>query len=215
MKKRLLRWVGATILIGSGVLLGGNASDPWLWAYVIAFAAVGLVAMISLDDDLVRERFSPPDPGADRLSLRWVRLVALAHVMIGILDSRFGWTHVAPVLRPVGLVGFMACFLLIVRAAQANRYFSSVVRIQSERGHQVVDKGPYATIRHPGYAAMLPLAQFSALALGSWLAFVAAFAYSALIFKRVRFEDGFLHERLQGYGAYASRVRYRLIPRVW
>jgi protein-S-isoprenylcysteine O-methyltransferase Ste14 len=215
MKKRMLRWLVATAILGSAVLLGGNSSDPWLWAYVGAFGALGLVAMASMDDELVRERFNPPDPGADRLSLRFVRLVALFHVVIGILDSRFGWTHVAELLRAVGVVGFSTCFLLIIHAARTNRYFSSVVRIQSERGHRVVDSGPYGTIRHPGYAAMLPLAQFSALALGSWLAFGVAFAYSVLIFKRVLFEDRFLHERLPDYRAYAGRVRYRLIPRVW
>ena len=215
MNKRAFRWLLATAIAGSAILLGGNARDPWLWAYVAAFGVVGLLAMTSLDDDLVRERFSPPDPGADRLSLRFVRLVALGHLVMGILDSRFGWTNVPEPLRAVGLIGFIASFLLIVHAARANRYFSSVVRIQSERGHRVVDSGPYASIRHPGYAAMLPLAQCSALALGSWLAFAAAFAYSALIFRRVRFEDNFLQERLQGYSDYAARVRYRIIPRVW
>lgn len=213
--KRMLRGGAATLMMGAAVLLGGNARDPWLWAYVATFAVVGLFAIGAMDDDLVRERFSPPDPGADRLSLRFVRLTALLHVVVGILDSRFGWTHVPAPLRAVGLMGFAACFLLILRAALANKFFSSVVRIQSERGHRVVDTGPYRTIRHPGYAAMLPVAQFSALALGSWLAFLAAFAYSALVLKRVRFEDRFLHQHLSGYTAYADRVRYRLIPHVW
>jgi protein-S-isoprenylcysteine O-methyltransferase Ste14 len=213
--KRMTRAFVATTIVGTAVLLGGNAADPWLWAYVAAFGGAILYAMASLDDDLVQERFSPPSPGADRLSLRFVRLVALVHLVLGILDSRFGWTHIPGTLRMVGLLGFTACFIFIVHAARANHFFSSVVRIQSERGHHVVDSGPYATIRHPGYAAMLPVAQFSALALGSWLAFVAAFAYSALVLRRVRFEDCFLHSNLQGYAAYAGRVRYRLIPRVW
>lgn len=213
--KRMVRGALATTIVGAAVLLGGNAADPWLWGYVAAFGAVTLYALASLDDDLVRERFSPPSPGADRLSLRFVRLVALVHLVVGILDSRIGWTHVPDTFRAVGLLGFTACFLLIVHAARANHFFSSVVRIQSERGHRVVDSGPYATIRHPGYAAMLPVAQFSALALGSWLAFAAAFAYSALVLKRVRFEDRFLHSNLHGYAAYAGRVRFRLIPHVW
>ena len=213
--KRIGRAAIAVVIFGSAVLLGGNGADPWLWTYVAVFGAIGLYAVGSMDDDLVRERFTPPDPGADRLSLRFVRLVALVHLVVGVLDSRFGWTSVPGVLRGVGLVGFSACFLMIVHAAHVNRFFSSVVRIQSERGHQVVDRGPYSKIRHPGYAAMLPLAQFSALALGSWLAFAAAFSYSILIFRRVRFEDRFLHEHLQGYAAYAGRVPYRLIPHVW
>ena len=213
--KRIGRAAIAVAILGSAVLLGGNGADPWLWAYVALFGAIGIYAVASMDEGLVRERFTPPDPGADRLSLRFVRLVALVHLVVGILDSRFGWTHVPDVLRGVGLVGFTACFLMIVHAAHVNRFFSSVVRIQSERGHQVVDRGPYAKIRHPGYAAMLPVVQFSALALGSWLAFVAAFSYSILIFRRVRFEDRFLHEHLPGYAAYAGRVPYRLIPHVW
>src|SRR5688572_5559313 len=213
--KRMARWVIATGILGGGVLLLGNGRDPWLWAYVAAFGAVGLYAMLSMDEDLVRERFSPPSPGADRLSLRFVRLVALAHLLIAIADSRFGWSHVPDALRGAALLGFAACFYTVARAARTNRFFSSVVRIQSERGHRVVDTGPYATIRHPGYAGMLPLVQFSALALGSWFAFVAAFSYSALILRRVLFEDRYLQQNLEGYTAYTSRVPYRLIPGVW
>ncbi|HXG56734.1 MAG TPA: isoprenylcysteine carboxylmethyltransferase family protein, partial [Vicinamibacterales bacterium] len=93
--------------------------------------------------------------------------------------------------------------------------FSSVVRIQEDRGHRLVDTGPYALIRHPGYAGMIPSIPLGALALGSWLAFVVALAYSLLILRRVRFEDGFLQRNLAGYEAYTHRVRYRLVPGVW
>jgi protein-S-isoprenylcysteine O-methyltransferase Ste14 len=213
--KRIARWALVTGVLGAGVLTLGNGRDPWLWAYVMAFGAVGLYAMLTLDEDLVRERFNPPSPGADRLSLRFVRLVALAQLVIAVADSRFGWSHVPDALRATGLLGFVACFFVIARAAHANRFFSSVVRIQSDRGHHVVDTGPYATIRHPGYAGMLPLVQFSALAMGSWFAFVAAFTYSALILRRVLFEDRYLQQNLDGYAAYAGRVPYRLIPGVW
>ncbi len=213
--KYIARWALVTGIFGAGVLLLGNGRDPWLWGYVAAFAAVGLYAISSMDEDLVRERFSPPSPGADRVSLRFVRLVALAHLVIAVADSRFGWSHVPDALRATGLLGFVACFFTIARAARANRFFSSVVRIQTDRGHRVVDTGPYATIRHPGYAGMLPLVQFSALAMGSWLAFGAAFTYSALILKRVLFEDRYLQQNLDGYAAYAGRVPYRLIPGVW
>ena len=213
--KRIARWALVTGVLGAAVLFLGNGRDPWLWAYVAAFGAVGLYAMLRMDEDLVRERFNPPSQGADRLSLRFVRLVALAHLVIAVADSRYGWSHVPDVLRATGLLGFIACFFTIARAAHVNLFFSSVVRIQSDRGHHVVDTGPYATIRHPGYAGMLPLVQFSALAMGSWFAFVAAFTYSALILRRVLFEDRYLQQNLDGYAAYAGRVPYRLIPGVW
>ena len=213
--KLIGRWLVTTTLACGLLLLLGDWRDPLLWIYAALFSAVGLYAMTQMGEDLARERFTPPSSGADRLSLRTVRLVALAHVVAGALDSRYGWTHIPDALRIVGLAGFGASFLLIVHAMKANRFFSSVVRIQSERGHHVVESGPYRIVRHPGYAAMIPLVPFSGLALGSWIAFALAFAYSWLILRRVRFEDGFLHANLAGYAQYAARVRYRLVPGVW
>lgn len=96
-----------------------------------------------------------------------------------------------------------------------NRFFSTAIRIQTDRAHQVVSRGPYAVVRHPGYLGMIVAAPASVLALGSWWALAPALAYSALVARRVATEDHFLHERLDGYPAYATRVRYRLIPGVW
>ncbi|MBA2303503.1 MAG: isoprenylcysteine carboxylmethyltransferase family protein [Acidobacteria bacterium] len=213
--KIFLRWSLATSIAAIILVSGGNRHDPWLWAYVAVFALVGGYAIASMDESLVRERFHPPDRGADRLSLRGIRLVALLHVIAAILDSRFGWTHVPPMLRGVGLVGFALSFLLIVKAMRTNRFFSAVVRIQDDRGHHLVDSGPYSIVRHPGYAGMIPSLPMSALALGSWVSVLFALAYSALILRRVAFEDSFLHANLPGYTAYASRVRARLLPGLW
>lgn len=213
--KSLGRWLITTSIAGGIVILGGDRRDPWLWAYVGVFASVGAYAISSMSDSLARERFHPPDPGADRLSLRTIRLVALLHVVVAVLDSRFGWSEVPAVLRGVGLAGFGLSFLLIVGAMQANQFFSAVVRIQDDRGHHLVDSGPYAIVRHPGYAGMIPAVPMSALALGSWVSLPFALLYSALILKRVLFEDAFLRAHLPGYTAYATRVRARLVPFVW
>lgn len=213
--KRLTRWVITTALSMTLLLVVGNPKDGWLWAYAATFSLIGLYAMTQMDGDLARERFSPPSRGADGLSLRFVRLVALAHVIAGVLDSRWGWTHVPDVWRAVGTIGFAAAFLTIVQAMKANRFFSAVVRIQAERGHRVVDQGPYRIVRHPGYAAMIVLMPLSGLALGSWIAVAVSGIYAALILRRVAFEDGFLREHLDGYAAYAARVRYRLVPGLW
>lgn len=215
MKSRLVRWALATSIAGVIVILGGDRQDPWLWAYVAVFALVGGYAIATMDDDLARERFHPPHGGADRLSLNIIRAVALAHVVVALLDRRFGWTHVPATWRAVGLLGFALSFLLIVKAMRTNRFFSAVVRIQDDRGHHLVDSGPYSLVRHPGYAGMIVAIPMSALALGSWLSVPFALAYSALILKRVVFEDAFLRVNLPGYSGYASRVRARLMPGVW
>jgi protein-S-isoprenylcysteine O-methyltransferase Ste14 len=105
--------------------------------------------------------------------------------------------------------------LLVFHAMFSNRFFSPVVRIQAERGHRLVDTGPYSIVRHPGYAGMILLAPFSGLALGSWLSVAVALMYSGMVLRRVFFEDAFLRQHLQGYDGYVKRVRYRLVPGIF
>jgi protein-S-isoprenylcysteine O-methyltransferase Ste14 len=208
----LITAVIAVIVLG----ISGRWFDPWLWAYVAVFSGAGLYAAWNLTDDVAQERFRPPDPGADRLWLRAVRLVALAHVIIGALDvGRWHLTRVPTSLRFAGLVVTVLAVALVFRAMIVNQFFSAVVRIQTDRGHHVIDRGPYGWIRHPGYAGMIPAIPAAALVLGSWLGVALALAYSALMLRRVRFEDAYLHAHLDGYIDYASRVRYRLIPGLW
>jgi protein-S-isoprenylcysteine O-methyltransferase Ste14 len=213
--KPLPRFLLAIAMVAATFFLIGDRRDPFIWGYFTLFAAVGLYALLSIDEDLARERFTPPSRGADGLSLRQIRLVAAAHILAGLLDSRYKWTTVPAGWRLLGLVGFTLGFLLIVQAMKTNRYFSSVVRIQADRGHQVVSTGPYSFIRHPGYAGMMPAIPFGGLAMGSWIAVGFGLLYTALILRRVTFEDRFLQANLDGYREYAERVRYRLLPGVW
>ena len=217
MNRPLIRWIKfVSVTVVTVMLISGGWRDLWLWAYLAAWSLVLLCTLFSINEDLARERFHPPEPGADRLWLRAVRILALAHVIVGALDA--GRWHVAPVptpLRGAGLVGMVLFSTLIVLAMRTNRFFSSVVRIQSERGHRVVDTGPYARVRHPGYAGMILVVPCSGLALGSWLAVATALVYSVLVFRRVVFEDAFLQRNLPGYADYARRVPYRLLPGGW
>jgi protein-S-isoprenylcysteine O-methyltransferase Ste14 len=217
MIRRLGRWATGVIAVGGIVLvLSGGWRDPWLWTYVMVWATVSLYALASLDEDLARERFHPPESGADHIAIRVIRGIALAHIIIGALDTgRFHWTTVPSPLRVAGLVGMTLSALLVFHAMLSNRFFSAVVRIQKDRGHRVIDSGPYAKVRHPGYAGMILIAPMSGLALGSWISVGFALIYSALILRRVFFEDAFLRRNLEGYQTYAERVRYRLVPGIF
>jgi protein-S-isoprenylcysteine O-methyltransferase Ste14 len=214
--RRLMRWFVMSVVLTSGLILLAGRADGWLLLYCGGWSAFALYALLSIDDDLVRERFHPPNQGADRSALRAVRLIALAHLVVGALDSgRFHLAPVPDVLRAISIAVMLAFSTLIIQAMRTNRFFSAVVRIQSDRGHRVIDQGPYALIRHPGYLGMVMSIPFSGLALGSWLSFAIGLVYSALILRRVKFEDAFLAVNLPGYREYASRVRYRLIPGAW
>jgi protein-S-isoprenylcysteine O-methyltransferase Ste14 len=214
---KLLMWSTLMTVVGCLILgLSGRWTDPWLWAYLVVLAGSTLYAMLNIGQDVARERFRPPTPGADEIWLRAIRIVAVAHIIVAALDvGRWHLTSVPEPLRIVGLAGMAIAFLLLFRAMVVNRYFSAVVRVQRERGHRVVDCGPYAHIRHPGYLGMIAGVPLGALVLGSWLGFAIALVYSALIVRRVLFEDLFLRTNLEGYATYTQRVRYRLVPGLW
>jgi len=97
-----------------------------------------------------------------------------------------------------------------------NRNFEKTARIQSDRGHAVVQSGPYAYLRHPGYAATIVGFNFgTALMLLSWWACLPAVLAMIVLIVRTALEDRMLVEELAGYRDYAARVRYRLVPGVW
>jgi protein-S-isoprenylcysteine O-methyltransferase Ste14 len=218
MAKRLKRWIFATSIMAALVLvLAGTWRDPWLWAYVGIWSGCAAYALLSLDEDLAKERFRPPTAGADRIALQFVRLVALVHIIVGALDA--GRWHLTPPVpagvRALAMLAMAAGLLMFYRAMHENRFFSAVVRIQDDRGHRVIDSGPYGVVRHPGYAGLILVPPFSGLALGSWAAVAVGLVMSALVVRRVLFEDSFLRQNLDGYTDYTQRVPRRLIPGVW
>jgi protein-S-isoprenylcysteine O-methyltransferase Ste14 len=217
MATRLKRWAFAiSIFTATIFLLSGTWRDPWLWACAGVWAATTLYAMVGVEDDLLRERFRPPTAGADRVALTFVRVLALALVLLGALDSgRWHLAPVAPAFRAAGLALMAIGLTIFFRAMHENRFFSAVVRVQDERGHRVVDTGPYSLVRHPGYAGMLIGMPCVGLALGSWISAAVGVVLSLMILRRVRFEDTFLRKHLDGYPEYAARVPHRLVPGLW
>ncbi len=122
---------------------------------------------------------------------------------------------VAPWLKWTALVLLIAGYAFSLWALIANRFFSTVVRIQRERGHTVVSSGPYRFVRHPGYAGGLLYYLMTPLLLGTLWGFVPVTLEIGLVVLRTALEDRTLQAELPGYADYARRVRYRLIPGVW
>jgi protein-S-isoprenylcysteine O-methyltransferase Ste14 len=217
MARRLGRWAVATsIVAGLVFVLAGTLRDVWLWAYVGVWTAASAYALLGMDEELAKERFRPPTAGADGIAMGFLRLFALSHLVVGALDAgRWHLTSMPPFVRASALAGMAAGLAMFYRAMRENRFFSSVVRLQTDRGHRVVDSGPYSIVRHPGYAGLILAPPLSGLALGSWLAAGIGGVISLMVVRRVLFEDAFLRTHLDGYISYAQRVPHRLIPGVW
>jgi len=142
--------------------------------------------------------------------------VSFPLVIVAGLDHRFGWSPLFPLWLIV--LGFLLISLGYAFAAWAlieNRFFSSVVRIQVDRGHVVCDSGPYRIVRHPGYAGNMLALPGMVLALSSTWTLVPAAAALIIAVIRTALEDQTLQDELPGYRDYARRVRYRLIPGIY
>jgi protein-S-isoprenylcysteine O-methyltransferase Ste14 len=103
----------------------------------------------------------------------------------------------------------------VLWALYTNTFFSTSVRIQDDRGHEVVKNGPYAIIRHPGYSGMILHMTGIPLLLGSIWALLPALLVNVAAVIRTRLEDQTLQEELPGYRKYTSEVQFRLAPGLW
>jgi protein-S-isoprenylcysteine O-methyltransferase Ste14 len=132
------------------------------------------------------------------------------------LDALYAWSpEFSLPVKLASLVIILVGYVLGSYAFIENRFFSAEVRIQSERGHQVVTSGPYRWIRHPGYAGSLLTTLVIPFFLDSRWAFLPAVFCIILLVIRTNLEDKALSNELEGYRDYAMRVRYRLFPGIW
>jgi protein-S-isoprenylcysteine O-methyltransferase Ste14 len=132
------------------------------------------------------------------------------------LDQRWNWTPPLPLwIRLLGGLAFAAGYVLVVWAMYTNRYFSQVVRIQSERGHVAITDGPYRLVRHPGYLGMTASMIGCVFLLDSLWGLTCLALYLVLVITRTALEDRTLQAELPGYAEFADRTRYRLIPGIW
>lgn len=137
------------------------------------------------------------------------------YIIAGFDAVRFEWSTMSLWLWPLGLVLWLSGYLLFTWAMGVNPFFEKTVRIQSERGHRVIDTGPYRFVRHPGYLGFFGWSLSTPLFLGSWWAFLPALVSIACVVIRTTLEDQTLRQELDGYEEYAKRVRYRLTPGIW
>jgi len=205
------------VLAAFFIWLGRAIDLPRFWVYAAIWLGAALYGLLSVDPTLLTERRKPGGRTLDPWTLLGIRVCAVTSAVVALVDiDRVHWSDTVPeAIRIPAMMLYAAALLLAVRAMIANRFFSIAVRIQADRGHRLVSSGPYRIVRHPGYLGMGVACPASVLALGSWLALVPALLYALLIVRRAALEDRYLRTELDGYAAFAARVRYRLIPGVW
>jgi len=193
-----------------------------VWMYLLVTVGMELLWIPVIwrkNTGLFKERLHPGPGAKDSLCSVFLFYLPpwLGHYAVAWLDrTRLHRSdRVPPVAQIFGLVGVAVSTAIALWAMTVNPFFSSVVRIQRDRGQHVISSGPYHYVRHPGYASGMAMAVFSPLALGSWLSLIPAALSLPFVLRRVILEDKVLHDELEGYKDYAKSVRHRIVPGVW
>lgn len=225
--KKLPNLINATAFVLTP-LIPFLASGNWRWwngwlylASTLFFMLVSRAIALSFHPDLIRERATASDrqdtKGWDKILVPLVAIwLPMAAILIAGLDERFQWTPPLPSLMVWVGFGFYALgFAGGTWAMVVNRFFSSHVRLQTDRGQTVVSDGPYRLVRHPAYATGLLAYGGIPLLLDSLLAYSVILILWLAIVIRTGLEDEFLMAELPGYKNYAANVPFRLIPGIW
>ena len=217
--KRMLQAV-ITYLVLAAVLFisSGRLNWIWAWAYLGAGLALLVINALILPPELIAERGQPGENVKrwDRVLATLGSLATLGIPIVAGLDERLGWSpQLVSAIHLVGLTFFVLGQGLFSWAMASNKYFSTAVRIQMDRGHTVATAGPYRYARHPGYVGYIVSSFGMSLALGSLWAIIPAGLIVCLLVVRTALEDRTLQDELPGYKDYAQRVRYRLLPGIW
>jgi protein-S-isoprenylcysteine O-methyltransferase Ste14 len=211
------------LLLQAVVLFWGAGRLTWIWAWI--YLGLSLVSLIVNGTILLR---SSPETIAERgqakFTRKWDKIIALLYglflfllvPLVAALDIRFAWTGGFDITwHIVGAFGLAAGFTLGGWAMIVNAYFSTAVRVQSDRGQTVCRNGPYRFVRHPGYVGFILQAIATPILLGSVWGLFPGLAASVTLVIRTSLEDLTLQRELAGYQEYAHEVRYRLLPGIW
>jgi protein-S-isoprenylcysteine O-methyltransferase Ste14 len=232
--KQRLEAPGIVLLVGTflgpfveGAVLfvcAGTVALPRAWFFV-AVSLVGMFGQIALvairNPELVNHRGQWRQK---KDAKRWDKPLVISYgllafyatpIVMGLDVGRYGWSSLGAWSTVVGTALFAFGTVVITWAMLVNTHFETIVRIQTDRNHQVTTSGPYAFIRHPGYVGASLWAIAAPLIVGSAVALIPATLAVAVLVVRTSLEDKTLQRELPGYATYATQVPHRLLPGLW
>ncbi|MEI6683515.1 MAG: isoprenylcysteine carboxylmethyltransferase family protein [Bacteroidota bacterium] len=204
------------------IFISAGRLDYWQG---LVYVMTGLVmtalhyTVFRIDDALLAER-SKPGEGAKQwdkviLGLSFLASVSM-YITAGLDSGRYHWSPgFHPGLYLAGIILTVAGQLLFLIAQKQNRFFSSTVRIQANRGHTVCDTGLYKFVRHPAYMGSVIQTLGFPLLFGSLWSIMPVGLMIILLITRTYLEDKTLKNELPGYPEYARNTRCMIIPYLW
>jgi protein-S-isoprenylcysteine O-methyltransferase Ste14 len=225
MVQRIVRQslVGLAIMLVLLFVPAGTLAWPAAWVFLLEFGLASVLItrwLLRHNPALLEERMKPliqrdQKPWDKGLMAVFLLLWCAWFVVMALDAARFAWSVVPLWLRVFGVIAIAFAMYIMFLVMRTNSFAAPVVKIQAERGHRVISDGPYAVVRHPMYGGAVLLLLGTPLLLGSWWGLAMLPLIVVLLSTRAVMEERTLMAELPGYADYATRVRYRLIPKIW
>ncbi len=219
IRRRVLAVIAQQVFVVALLFVSaGTLRWTWAWVYVGISLALMVFNVLVLPKDVIveRSRSRKDVKDWDKTLTNWSIVPALAGLIVPGLDERFGWApELSLGVHLAGAVVMVLGQLLFTWGMASNPFFSTGVKVQTDRGHAVASGGPYRFVRHPGYLGYIGMWLATPLLLGSAWGLIPAAVDAVFFLIRTALEDRTLQAELPGYREYAQRVRYRLLPGVW
>ena len=218
--KLIFKFIFFIVLIVAITFITAGRIDYWQgWIYNGLNIIFLLLSYFLLPRELIEERLKPKEGMKkwDKIYYIVSTPVYFVILIISILDGgRFDWEPRIPILVVIiGVVVYTIGQIIILWTKKVNKFFSTVVRIQKDRGQTVCKDGPYRFVRHPGYLGGLLYIIVTPFVLSSFWGLIPAVIAVVLLFIRTYLEDKTLQRELEGYTDYTNEARYRLLPGIW
>ena len=220
-KPGLGRFLSLIVIMGMGLFIPAGTIF-WLegWIYIgimVLFFYINVTYLSKHDPELIKERAEV------KTTERWDKIIIIImgivfipwFIIPGIDAVLLKWSFMPFYVKIIGFIGIALSFALIHLVMRENSYLARTVKIQEERGHNVITTGPYKYIRHPMYLGMIFYFICHSLALGSLYSLIPGVIACVLLIIRTILEDKMLQEQLNGYKEYTNQTNYKIIPGIW
>ena len=195
----------------------GTIRYTYGWIFIallfIPMFIAGIVMMFKNPDLLKKRLNAKEEQGEQKTVILLSAVMFIAAFVVAGLNFRFGWFILPNWVVAIGIIVFIAAYIMFAEVLRENTYLSRTVEVQENQ--KVIDTGLYGIVRHPMYSATLLLFLSMGIVLASPISFVILLLYIPIIAKRMKNEEKVLENGLAGYSDYKNRVKYRVLPPIW
>ena len=223
MKKNLLiqaiiKFLCGALIVGLLIFLSAGTLDFWNgWLFMgVLFVPMFIAGIIMLfkSPELLRKRLNAKEESEEQKQvILYSGLMFILGFVLAGLNYRFEWIILPNIVAIIASIIFLISYILYAEVLRENEFLSRTIEVQENQ--IVVDTGLYGIVRHPMYMVTIFLFLSMPLILGSIISFLIFLIYPIVIVKRIKNEEKFLEQNLQGYTEYKQKVKYRLIPFIW